>query len=174
MIRPRVLSFAMAIALAWLAWPEAHAQGSRPAPGDDSPAPGKQPGLAQELRGDIGSQGKISDIDKQIEQTWKTVEEIRESAIRLKLAHAQLKDALENSDCGVASKMLVSLKRSQDSLTRLGTSLDEQCKDVDQRVQRQLAQACTSERKTLETESAALKRQQDQVLGMCPDLRKAQ
>lgn len=171
---PLALLLAMAMALACLALPEAHAQGARPAPSEEAAPPGKQPGLAQELRGDVGAQGRISDIDKQIEQTWRTVEEIRESAIRLKLAHAQLKDALENSDCGVASKMLVSLKRSQDSLTRLGTSLDEQCKDVDQRVQRQLAQACTSERKTLETESAALKRQQDQVLGMCPDLRKAQ
>lgn len=142
--------------------------GSRPAA--DQP-PGTQPGLAQELRGDAGAQQKISDIDKQIERTWQIVEEVRQNAQNLRIAHARIKDALENSDCGVAAKMLQTLKRSQDGVSRLGANLDSQCKDVDARAQKQLAQACDTERQTLAAETASLKRQHEQVLGMCPDLR---
>ena len=136
-----------------------------------APSQGAQPGLAQELRGDAGNQQKMSDIDRQIERTWAIVEEIRQNAQNLRIAHARIKDALENSDCGVAAKMLQTLKRSQEGIDRLGANLDTQCKDIDPRTQKQLAQACDSERQTLAGETAALKRQHEQVLGMCPDLR---
>lgn len=145
---------------------------AKPAKPVDVVAPGTQPGLAEELRGDQGAQKKIADIDKQIEQTWRTVEEIRESAQNLRLAHARVKDALENNDCNIAAKIIETLNRSRASVTRLGTSLDNNCKDIDARVQKQLAQACSTERQTLAAETATLNKQQEQVLGMCPDLRR--
>lgn len=135
-------------------------------------ARGAQPGLAQDLRSDQSSQSKIEDIDRQIEQTWKTVEEIKMSAQNLKIAHGRIKDALDNNDCRVGAKIIESLNRSREQLTRLGASLDSQCKDIDARTQKSLAQACATERDNLKGETATLNRQQEQVYGMCPDLRK--
>jgi hypothetical protein len=128
-------------------------------------------GIVDELRGDIDNQSKLKDIDKEIEKAWKLVEEARERAQNIRLMYARIKDMYQNTDCAVGAKLLDTIRRSRDGLAKLRTNLESQCRGIDAAAQKQLAEACDSEAKTINAEYQASQRQEEDIFSSCPSLK---
>lgn len=143
-----------------------------PAPVPRLAADGQAGNFADDLRSDAAGQANMSDIEKEIERTWQIVEEVKLSAQNLRLAHQAVKDALANQDCAVAASTLQMIRRSEETIGRLSRNLEAQCAGVQEAAQKNLAAACETERQTLTKERATIEKQREQVLSMCPQLRR--
>jgi hypothetical protein len=172
MLTDRVLSIAAIAAAIFLSDPAAAQRNESPS-SSTTPARGPDsPDVSKAIRGDIADQEKLSNIDREIEKTWKIVIETRERAQNIRLLYAKIQDALRNVDCDVAAKMMETIRRSEDLRIKLVSNLQSQCKGTDPGQQRELAQACEDEAKSLEAERLAAEQEQARILATCPALKR--